>query len=57
MIKVKPNTVILIGLITLFLLGCLFSACTKTEERQTKVQGTQCSHSTESRGTQDGHST
>ena len=38
MIKVKPNTVILIGLITLFLLGCLFSACTKTEERQPKVQ-------------------
>ena len=37
MIKVKPNTVILIGLITLFLLGCLFSACTKTEERQPKA--------------------
>ena len=38
MIKVKPNTVILIGLITLFLLGCLFPACTKTEENQPKVQ-------------------
>ena len=38
MIKVKPNTVILIGLITLFLLGCLFSGCTKTEENQSKVK-------------------
>ena len=57
MIKVKPNTVILIGLITLFLLGCLFSACTKTEENQSKVQEPNAVTQPESRGTQDGHST